>query len=205
MRPRDPRRWRGRSRALPPGPPEGLPRPSPALRRLPGAPWEATPAGVVSRQRAELAGVERLWPAAELGRLYWADVERLFRGLVRAEERDGRVELVVLRRPLVLLSFDRVVLEDDPDRTAATFPIASGLLVAPDGRHAGHLRLSAQTGPGGALTLCSEVAGFRPSLAGWGRLAGRLGWLYAQTQLRIHLLVTWSWMGALADWRGGAR
>ena len=56
--------------------------------------------------------------------------------------REDAREVVVFRRPFVLLRFHKPEYHLEPDGGTVTWPIDKGLLVAPAGRGAGYLRLS---------------------------------------------------------------
>jgi len=158
-----------------------------------------------TRPRFEL---ERIWSPEHLERLartYWAFLTRFFLGLLRVEYGPSSREVVLLVRPLVLLRFSEPEYDIEVDRGTVTWPIESGLLVAPAGRGRGYLRLSVSRPPGdgGApdvtARVSSEVVSFYPLLAGWGWFS-RIGhFIYEQTQLRIHVLVTHAFLRSLAN------
>jgi len=92
-----------------------------------------------------------------------------------------------------------------------TWRIERGLLVAREGRGKGYLRIaverlddaetraSAPPPPGRVrLRLEAAVANFYPWLRGTGWFARFGTWLYSQTQLRIHVLVTNGFLRSLA-------
>jgi hypothetical protein len=114
-------------------------------------------------------------------------------------------EVVLLFRPLVLLRFGEPGYEIEADRGTVTWPIESGLLVAPAGRGRGYLRLSVSRPPADdeapevTAKVSSEVVSFYPLLAGWGWFSrvGRV--IYEQTQLRLHVLVTHAFLRSLAN------
>ena len=167
---------------------------------------------VTTRQCAELtlprAELERMWRPENLERLaatYWRYLRQISLGLLRVVYTPVSRELVVLGRPLVLLSFDAPRYELGARESSVIYEMRGGLLVAPSRRGGeGHLKISVERPQDGAdeevtLTLTSEVANFYPLIAGWGwwsRL-GRL--LYRLTQLRIHVIVTHGFMRSLAD------
>jgi hypothetical protein len=165
-----------------------------------------------SRQEAEVtlprAELDRMWSAEYLERLaatYWRFLTRFSLGLLRVlYTRDAR-EVVVLTRPFVLLRFRKPEYETEAEKGSVTWPIESGLLVAPSGRTRGYLRLAVarheDDGRSDEVTgtITSEVVNFYPMIAGWGWFArvGRL--LYNETQLRIHVLVTHAFLRSLAN------
>jgi hypothetical protein len=168
--------------------------------------------GVASTQVAEVTlprwELERVWSPEYLERLartYWAFLTRFFVGLLRVRYGPASREVVMLFRPLVLLRLGEPEYEIGVDRGTVTWPIDSGLLVAPAGRGRGYLRLSVSRpstddgGPDVTARVSSEVVSFYPLLAGWGWFSriGRL--IYEQTQLRIHVLVTHAFLRSLAN------
>jgi hypothetical protein len=172
----------------------------------------ASDGSVASRQVAEVTlprwELERIWSPEHLERLartYWAFLTRFFLGLLRVEYGPASRAVVLLARPVVLLRFGEPDYDIEADRGTVTWPIESGLLVAPAGRGRGYLRLSVSRPPeeDGApdvtATVSSEVVSFYPLLAGWGWFSriGRV--IYEQTQLRLHVLVTHAFLRSLAN------
>jgi hypothetical protein len=173
---------------------------------------EYAPDGAVgSKQAAEItlprAELERVWSPEYLERLartYWSFLTRFSLGILRVIYGESSREVVVFRRPFVLLRFRKPEYETSADGGAVRWPIDRGLLVAPAGRGRGYLRLgvsrdSEVEGDEAVATVTSEVVNFYPLIAGWGWFSrvGRL--LYNQTQLRIHVLVTHAFMRSLAN------
>jgi hypothetical protein len=168
--------------------------------------------GVASKQVAEVTlprrELDRIWSPEHLERLartYWAFLTRFFLGLLRVEYGPESREVVLLTRPFVLLRFDKPQYEIEANRGTVTWPIDRGMLVAPAGRGRGYLRLSVSRAPDddGAsevtATVSSEVVSFYPMLAGWGWFS-RIGrFIYEQTQLRLHVLVTHAFLRSLAN------
>ena len=166
---------------------------------------------VTTRQCAELTlsrvELERMWRPENLERLaatYWRYLGRISLGLLRMAYTPGSRELVVIGRPLVLLSFAAPRYELGSYEASVTYDMRGGLLVSPrrDGGQ-GRLRISVArperaVGEAVTLTVTSEVANFYPLIAGWGfgSRAGRL--IYRLTQLRLHVLVTHGFMRSLA-------
>ena len=201
MRPRDPRRLIERHRRV---------RARVRILPVPRCRYEPD-GGVASKQVAEVtlprAELDRIWSPEHLERLartYWAFLTRFFLGLLRVEYRPASREVVLLTRPFVLLRFGDPQYEVEPHRGIVTWPIDRGLLVAPAGRGRGYLRLSVSRPPDddGATevtaTVSSEVVSFYPMLAGWGWFS-RIGrFIYEQTQLRVHVLVTHAFLRSLA-------
>ncbi|MGH8573067.1 MAG: hypothetical protein ACREX8_10915, partial [Gammaproteobacteria bacterium] len=128
-------------------------------------------------------------------------------GLLRVLYTEEAREIVLLRRPFVLLRFRAPEYEMAEDRGTVTWRIDRGLLVWPSGRGKGYLRISVsrpketEPGDGSGLTtgtVTSEVANFYPLVAGWGWFS-RIGrHLYRITQLRIHVIVTHAFLRSLA-------
>lgn len=131
--------------------------------------------------------------AAELGAVYWREVERFMRGLVRAEvSADGSVRLRLRPARVLLLSFA------PPDLSAAngivkcTYPISGGLLAR---SATGTISFSQETGP--PPVLASAISGFFPRFAA---APGRPSWtgaFYEQVQRRLHLAVSKRYFKAL--------
>jgi hypothetical protein len=140
------------------------------------------------------------WAAAE----YWRLIARFTLGLIRVASTESDQCVVLVARPLVLLRFHAPEYELEEGEGSVTWRIRRGILVARSGRDRGFLRLSiAQVGPqdGDArnqVSVLMEVQNFYPWLRGRGIFA-RLGvWIYANTQQRIHRLVTRRFLRRLA-------
>ena len=160
-----------------------------------------------SRQVAEVtlptAELEKLWAPEHLeslARTYWSFLSRFSLGLIRVLYSDDSRDVVLLRRPFVLLRFRKPEYEFNPDGGTVTWPIDRGVLVARRGRDRGYLRLSVRRRPAddgsGVVTVVvsSEVVNFYPTIA--TRLSR---WIYEQTQLRIHVIVTHAFLRSLAN------
>jgi hypothetical protein len=201
VRPRDPRRLLARRQQ------------AKARVRIVEVPQSAAAAdgAVTSKQLAEVtlprSELDRIWTPEYLERLartYWRFLTRVSLGLLRVRYGDDSREIVLIGRPLVLLRFHAPEYEVDRDGGTVTWRIDRGILVAPNGRGRGYLRLAvirggADDGSGEVtLTVSSEVANFYPLIQGWGAFS-RLGrWLYRETQLRIHVIVTHAFLRSLA-------
>ncbi len=198
MRPRDPRRLLARQRRV------GA---RVAIVRVeqPGASEDGA---VGSKQVADVtlprAELERIWSPEYLERLartYWRFLTRISLGLLRVLYTPDSREVVLLRRPFVLLRFGAPQYEFPADGGTVTWPIERGVLVARRGRGRGYLRLTVRRRPGSddgggeaTATVTSEVVNFYPMIA------SRLGrWIYDQTQLRIHVIVTHAFLRSLAN------
>jgi hypothetical protein len=172
-------------------------------------PHSAPDEGIGSKQVAEVtlprSELERIWSPEYLERLartYWRFLTRVSLGLLRVLYTPQSREVVLLRRPFVLLRFEAPQYDFHPDGGTVTWPIHRGVLVARSGRGRGYLRLTVRRhsgGDGGAedmatATVTSEVVNFYPMIA------SRLGrWIYDQTQLRIHVIVTHAFLRSLAN------
>ena len=160
---------------------------------------------VTTRQVAEVTlpppELERLWIPENLERLartYWRFLTRVSLGLLRVLYTATSREIVVLRRPLVLLRFFAPEYEVGADHGTVTWRIDKGVLVAPRGRGQGYLRISVRRESRSKVMVGSEVANFYPAIAGsgWFSRIGRA--LYRFTQLRIHVVVTHAFLRSLA-------
>jgi hypothetical protein len=164
---------------------------------------------VSSVQRAEIElpaeRLAELWRRENLERLaraYWRYLNRLSLGILRVVYEPAARTVVFLLRPLALLRFGAPQYETAPDRASVTWPIDRGLLVAKAGRGQGFLRITVERCEGtedgrARLRVSAEVANFYPWLRGSGWFA-RIGtWLYNQTQVRIHVLVTHGFLRSL--------
>jgi len=197
VRPRDPRRLAERHRRA---------RARVTIVRVPQGTTGAD-GGVGSRQVAEVtvprAELEKIWSPEYLERLartYWSFLSRFSLGLIRVLYGEDSREVVLVTRPFVLLRFRKPVYEVDFDGGTVTWPIDRGVLVARQGRGRGFLRLTVRREPvsDGAsevtVTVSSEVVSFYPTIA-----ARFSRWIYEQTQLRIHILVTHAFLRSLAN------
>ena len=197
MRPRDPRRLIERER-----------RARARVHIVPVAqPQSAAEEGIGSKQVAEVTlprgELERIWSPEYLERLartYWRFLTRVSLGLLRVLYTEHSRDVVVLCRPFVLLRFRAPEYAFHADGGTVTWPIDRGLLVASRGRGRGYLRLTVERRPssdeGGEAAIAvvtSEVVNFYPMIA------FRLGrWIYDQTQLRLHVIVTHAFLRSLA-------
>jgi hypothetical protein len=197
MRPRDPRRLLERRR-------DALARVR--LMRQPSS--GCGPDGrVESREVAEVtlprSELDRIWSPEYLERLartYWHFLTRISLGLLRVLYTPTSREVVVVRRPFVLLRFEAPRYDFGSDSGTVTWPIDRGVLVAARGRGRGYLRLTVRrqpptdgAGEEATAIVTSEVVNFYPMIA------ARVGrWIYNQTQLRIHVIVTHAFLRSLA-------
>jgi hypothetical protein len=161
---------------------------------------------VRSVQAADLllseAALRELWSPEHLERLartYWRFLTRVTLGLIRVRYTDSQRFVVLLVRPLKLLTFQAPEYELSADHGAVRWRIQRGLLVARAGRGGkGHLQIDVRRPPRDdpahpCLHIEVEVANFYPTIA------FRLGrWIYGGTQSRIHVLVTHGFLRSLA-------
>jgi hypothetical protein len=163
-----------------------------------GAVHSAQEAIVVLPQEA----LEELWRPEYLERLaraYWRYLSRVSLGLIRVVYAEDSRTVVLLSRRLPLLRFSAPEYEIQEDSAQVTWRIGRGLLVAREGRDRGFLRISVRRREaGGELHVAVEVRNFYPWLRGRGQFARFGAWLYGQTQVRIHRLVTFGFLRSLA-------
>lgn len=165
---------------------------------------------VHTAQEAELALPEsvlaELWQPEYLERLaraYWRYLNRISLGLLRVVYEPESRTVVLVSRRFALLRFRRPEYQWRPDLGRVTWRIERGLLVTRKGRGRGCLRITIQRvgsdEPGlGVTRVRAEVTNFYPALRGRGWFA-RIGrWVYAQTQMRIHVIVTHGFLRDLA-------
>ena len=143
-----------------------------------------------------------IWTPTNLERLartYWKYLSRVTLGLIRVEYTATERAVVLLHRPLVLLRFNAPDYEMSEGRGIVRWTIKSGILVARPGRSGdGFLEIDvhrcAADRPGfERVHVEVEIANFYPALATW---VAR--WFYANTQSRIHVLVTHGFLRSLA-------
>jgi hypothetical protein len=160
---------------------------------------------VTSIQAAEISlpqsAIDEIWTPRHLERLartYWRFLSRCTLGIIRVKYTDAERFVCVLFRPFVLLSFKAPEYEMDATRGIVRWRIDRGVLVSRAGRGRGYLEIDVQRRPAGAdgtaqLHVEVEVANFYPSLA-----SGISNWFYANTQSRIHVIVTHGFLRSLA-------
>jgi hypothetical protein len=169
-------------------------------------PGYAADGSVGSRQVAEVtvprAELDEIWSPEYLERLartYWRFLMRISLGVLRVLYTETSREVVAFTRPFVLLRFRAPEYETEPLRGTVTWPIERGLLVAPSGRDRGYLRLTVRRPPESdgssevVVTVSSEVVNFYPLLSRIARV------IYNQTQLRLHVIVTYAFLRSLAN------
>jgi hypothetical protein len=161
---------------------------------------------VRSIQAADLVlpqeALEEIWTPMHLERLartYWRFLTRATLGLIRVEYTDRERFVVLIARPLKLLTFQAPEYEMDFRRGVVRWRIERGLLVARRGRGGnGYLQIDIQRCPSdrpghARLHVEVEVANFYPAIAS---AIGR--WVYNETQSRIHVIVTHAFLRSLA-------
>jgi hypothetical protein len=166
-----------------------------------------SPSGSVrSVQTAELTlpqgALDAIWTPTHLERLartYWRFLARCTLGLIHVAYTDRERFVVLIARPLVLISFLAPEYEMDADRGLVRWRIRSGLLVSRHGKEGvGHLQIEVRRFPGprpgvARVHVEVEVSNFYPSIA--FSLSKRV---YAATQSRIHVIVTHGFLRSLA-------
>jgi hypothetical protein len=143
-----------------------------------------------------------LWSPMHLERLartYWRFLTRMTLGLIRVRYGEWGRSVVLVGRPLELLTFKPPEYELEGDRGVVRWRIERGLLVARHGRGGhGHLQIDVRRLPpsseGAARVRVEvEVANFHPAIvSGFGRR------VYNATQARIHVFVTNGFLRSLA-------
>ena len=175
------------------------------------------PSGAVgSVQEAEITVerglLERIWNVDSLelmARAYWAFLRRMSLGIIRVEYAAASRTVAAFGR-IPLLRFGAPRYETEEGRGRVTWPIDRGLLVAREGRGKGALRVSiercdrdgvddeADAGLDRVRLIAKvEVENFYPGIRGRGRFARFGAWFYAQTQLRIHVIVCNAYLRSL--------
>jgi hypothetical protein len=131
-----------------------------------------------------------------LARTYWKYLSRVSLGLIRVRYTDEERAVVLLGRPFVLLRFQPPEYDMGADRGLVRWRIRDGVLVAQ--RDHGYLEIEVDRRPADEPSYVRihvevEVSNFYPALSVW---VAR--WFYAQTQSRIHVLVTHGFLRSLA-------
>jgi hypothetical protein len=143
--------------------------------------------------------LDAIWTPEHLERLartYWKYLSRVTLGLIRVVYTQDERLVVLLRRPFVLLRFGAPEYELSGDRGIVRWYIQDGLLVAR--RNQGFLEIDVRRMPSdrpgyARVHVEVEVSNFYPAIA---HFIAR--WFYAQTQSRIHVLVTHGFLKSLA-------
>ncbi len=161
---------------------------------------------VRSIQAADLtmpeAELDAIWSPMHLERLartYWKYLSRVTLGLIRVAYTPTERFVVLIARPFVLLRFRAPQYFMDDERGVVRWRIRDGILVASEGHERDgfleiDVRRCAVPEPGRAMLHVEvEIASFYPAIA--LRIAR---WVYANTQSRIHVLVTHGFLRSLA-------
>lgn len=153
----------------------------------------------VSLAEQELRAIWSPMHLERLARTYWRFLSRVTLGLVRVHYTQSKRFVVLIARPLKLLTFAAPEYQLDANRGLVRWRIESGLLVARRGKGGhGHLQIEVRRGQSdqtghARLHVEVEVANFHPAIAsGLGRR------IYNITQSRIHVFVTHGFLRSLA-------
>jgi hypothetical protein len=162
---------------------------------------------VHSIQAADLtmpqAELDAIWSPMHLERLartYWKYLSRVTLGLIRVAYTPTERYVVLIARPFVLLRFRAPEYAMDDRRGVVRWRIRDGILVASEGHEGdGYLEIDIRRRPAAAparatLHVEVEIASFYPAIA--FRIAR---WVYANTQSRIHVLVTHGFLRSLSN------
>ena len=168
---------------------------------------------VTTRQEAEVtvprSTLEKLWTPENLenlARSYWAFLSRISRGILGIRYGENSREIVAFRR-IVLLRFHKPDYDMSAECGCVTWRIHKGFLVAPGGRDKGHLKICVTRPPDVngddevTVNVSSEVGAFVPMLTfpGLRKLSFLGRWIYRQTQLRVHVIVTHAFLRSLGN------
>jgi hypothetical protein len=146
--------------------------------------------------------LDAIWTPAHLERLartYWRYLSRVTLGLIRVYYTERERYVVLLFRPLKLLTFHAPEYEMGPMSGLVRWRIARGLLVARRGRLKGYLQIAVRRRPAppgpqrAALHIEVEVANFYPAIA-----FGLSRRIYDATQSHLHVLITHGFLRSLA-------
>jgi hypothetical protein len=160
---------------------------------------------VQSIQAADLtlptAALDAIWTPMHLERLartYWKYLSRVTLGLIRVSYTASERAVVLIARPFVLLRFRAPEYAMDAERGIVRWRIRDGVLVASEGHEGdGYLEIDVRRFPEAQgrsrMHVEVEIAYFYPAIA--FRIAR---WVYANTQSRIHVLVTHGFLRSLA-------
>lgn len=151
--------------------------------------------------------LERSWNVEYLERLaraYWAYIERFSLGLLKVAY-EPAARTVVLFGRIPLLRFRKPEYATAPGLGQVTWPIERGLLVSPAGRGRGYLRVTVRRlerrpelpPDRESVLVTAAVANFYPGLRFSGPFTRLGAWIYNQTQLRIHVIVTHGFLRSL--------
>lgn len=150
----------------------------------------------------EASELDAIWSPEHLERLartYWRFLSRCTLGLIRVVYDEDHRFVVFVAKPLTLLTFHEPEYLMDAERGVVRWRIERGLLVASRGTDGdGYLEIDVERSgspkPGRAdLSVEVTVANYYPRIA-----AAFTRWVYAATQSRIHVLVTYGFLKSLA-------
>jgi hypothetical protein len=167
----------------------------------PNGPLHSVQEAEVSLPAERLAELWRADTLERLARSYWSYLNRISLGLLKiGYGPTGRFVVLGWRR-FVLLRFRPPVYDVGRGFGRVTWPIERGVLVAGAGRGRGYLRIDVrrvEDRDGEArVRVRAAVSNFYPFLRGSGWFARFGAFVYAQTQLRIHVLVTRGFLRSL--------
>jgi hypothetical protein len=167
----------------------------------PQGPLRSVQEAEISLDRSQL---EQMWREEFLQRFargYWRHLQRISLRLVRTVDAPDSTAVVLGIRQLTLLRFHLPEFEFGPEAGRVTWRIERGILVARQGRGQGYLRfelrLPAPSSGDARIRVRAEVANYYPFLRGSGWFSRAGAWIYAQTQLRLHVLVTRGYLRSL--------
>jgi hypothetical protein len=139
-----------------------------------------------------------------LARSYWAFLTKVSLGAIRVVYEPSSRTVVFISRRLPLLRFRKPEYTTGPGLGQVTWRIERGLLVSPNGRGQGMLRITVRShAPDNAedsacVRVRTEVSNFYPFLRGGGWFAKIGVRVYSGTQVRIHTWVTHGFLRSLA-------
>jgi hypothetical protein len=149
----------------------------------------------------------RMWKPEYLERLarsYWAFLSKISLGAIRVVYEPSSRTVVFISRRLPLLRFRKPEYTTGPGLGQVTWRIERGLLVAPNGRGQGMLRITVRSSApsegteDACVSVRTDISNFYPFLRGGGVFA-RVGVeIYSFTQVRIHTWVTHGFLRSLA-------
>lgn len=166
---------------------------------------DARTEAVRSVQAADLLidrdALQEIWSPYNLERIartYWRFLTRVTLGLIRVHYTPRERYVVLLARPLRLLTFQAPEYEMDDIRGLVRWRIERGLLVAKRGRGRGYLQIEVRreglvAGNRERLHVEVEVANFYPAIS-----LGLSRRLYEVTQSRIHVVITYGFLRSLS-------
>lgn len=120
--------------------------------------------------------------ASRLGEVYWRQLERSTRGLIRARPAAGAPELRVLGLGPALLRFGPPELTVSSGTVSCLYPIRGGVLASTPAGSICFTQMGADH-----VEVRSAISGFFPRLAAHPRRPPWSGVLYPQIQARLHV------------------